>query len=899
MDITRIYNYYPEVVLSDLSDAFSEDKMANQNKLCIISYLSKTLRIGDTIKFTNKYVLFLENTSTVTAIAWSYILHNDENSTTDNHSLTARVIKQNEYMLEFGPSLLDVNKDLKFNRLTISCKVTKGIEVIELEIGHAFVKMIGVDTLFSQNMEYKSFIGNPDTTNFLVNYVRDYFPKGAILWNNLPVTLSAPGEESLINYVASLLYYKTLTYFGVSLFDKTYYETYYDVGRHDNPEIEALILSETMGTVFENTNNGICELPLHLLSDMTTDLKFLPDFLNIASTNKIYEMLSRALVFGPDLDNYTLNETESAKLIKESKERLVAQKAIFDGKKLVDLYNLSRFPKSAIRLSAMLFKFLFEASKKNDCKECLNRDIGWKFLTLDGIKTKEDFIKNIYSHYLEGPVNKVLAFRRPAQTCAQYAWSPYIYTILNFLPRITNAYFAKKVVIKKNGNLTCFFKRIDSKYPQKDSTGANLPYDAILGREVYLVIETLDLQGKELICHVKPSTSTMTGNTNKIGLMANNAEVEEHKPIVGQFTALEDNHHSFAHYTNLERDHSDKAFIKLYLRPQSRATFDIWSTNIDTLANKTVNLEIAVQLSSLGEAYFGDKMHGIVGVFLNTDAKEKFRVTIRTFYEVFEKDNEYNYLSDADKRIGKIRNNQSTQVVYYYHDVIGNEHWICECNLFTPRKRANGQNLAATSNVANVPPGYTSDHIAPGGGDAYWNYYYPNGDIVTRDDPAAAGTDYGVIKYPVNSPAVNDIAEIIRMPDSLNLSFKIDAITTVVIKYGFFNTARRYANSGGFGAFLGVLAELSYMNVESTGMCFEDATSYPSISHPNGDSIDSRYLETQVKKRAIIASFIDWGFAQVISGMADPLDGAHLHNAQHNDHLHAGNFPDAKVKVII
>jgi len=43
MDITRIYNYYPGVVLSDLSDLFSEDTMANGNKLCVISYLSKAL----------------------------------------------------------------------------------------------------------------------------------------------------------------------------------------------------------------------------------------------------------------------------------------------------------------------------------------------------------------------------------------------------------------------------------------------------------------------------------------------------------------------------------------------------------------------------------------------------------------------------------------------------------------------------------------------------------------------------------------------------------------------------------------------------------------------------------------------------------------------------------------
>ena len=313
-------------------------------------------------------------------------------------------------------------------------------------------------------------------------------------------------------------------------------------------------------------------------------------------------------------------------------------------------------------------------------------------MTLDGIKIKEDFIKNLYSHYLEGPVNKVLAFQRPARTCAQYAWSPYVYTILNFPPRIIQAYFAKKVVVKKNNQLSCFFKRIDSKHPQKDTLGINnLPYDAILGREVYLVIETLDLQEKELVCQLLPSTSTMTGNTNKLGLMANNLQVEDHKPIVGNFTALENNAHSSAHYTNLKKHHSDKAFLKLYLRPQSRATFDTWSTNLNNSVadNKMVNMEISVKLSSPGEVYFGDKGHGI-GVFL-TEAKEKFRVVNRTVYEIFEPNNNYNYLQlaagGADRLIGKIINKQDTQVVYFYHDENDNEHFFGQFDIIITQRQ--------------------------------------------------------------------------------------------------------------------------------------------------------------------------------------------------------------------
>ncbi len=896
MDISKIYNYYPETALTDLSDCYKEDNFTTGDRICIISYLGIAIRVSQSIRIKNKYVLFLENTPSVTSIAWSYTLFNDQDITTDTAALT-ETKNQNEYLLEFRPTLFDANKELRFNRLAIQCKVTKGADVKTLELYHSLVPAVNVDSIFDESQEHKAFLGNADTTNFLVNYLKECIT-GSVTWNNLPVNIGGLGEDSLINYAASLLYYQTHTYFD----DAELNNTYYDLARHDNREIENLIINDQLPDDVVNPNNGICGIPLHLLSDCISDFTLLPDFLNISATNKIFEILSRPVVFGPTPDGTTLNDAENTRLLKESRQRLIGQKVVFDGKKLLNLYNLTRFPKSSVKLACILLKFLFEASKKNNCQECLYKQIAWKFLNIDGLKSEEDFRKNIFSHYWDGPVNKVLKFSQRARTCAQYVWSPFIYTIVHFPPRIISAYFAKKRVVKKGADLTCFFQRIDSKHKQKDANGIDLPYDAIMGREVFLVIETLDLQDKEITCELIPSTSTMTGNTNRIKVMVNNAEVEEIKTTVGFFQALRPIVGlGVLEYTNMARDHKDKAFVKLYLRPAARATYDAWSLNVfNSIAeNRMVNLEIFTKLSVPGEVYFGESgPHGLSARFLNSVAKGQFRVAIRTFYEVFEKDNLYNFLNlgGGDFRIGKIKNDNGDQVVFYYHDAVDQEHHICQVSMFTPFHRENGVRVNVASNPVNIPAGSTGNAPAPAGGDADTNYFYANNDIVTRGHWPAVGHDFGIIRYSATVP--NRTTEIVRMVDAPNISFTIDA-TTVRITYSFVATFRRFASPACYAAFIGILAELSYANVQSTGMCFEDATSYPSVTHPNGDSIDMTYLESLVKKRAIISALKDWGFGRVISSGAD-VDGADVHDpVGHATHLHAGDFPDANVLVIL
>ena len=84
-------------------------------------------------------------------------------------------------------------------------------------------------------------------------------------------------------------------------------------------------------------------------------------------------------------------------------------------------------------------------------------------------------------------------------------------------------------------------------------------------------------------------------------------------------------------------------------------------------------------------------------------------------------------------------------------------------------------------------------------------------------------------------------------------------------------------------------------------MCFGDATSYPSLSHPNGDSVDTNYLVgDNINQQKIVNAFVGWNFTQVIIGsdyQRTVLNG-HLYNGDHNDHLHSGNFSSASLEPL-
>lgn len=475
------------------------------------------------------------------------------------------------------------------------------------------------------------------------------------------------------------------------------------------------------------------------------------------------------------------------------------------------------------------------------------------------------------------------------------------------LQRIVAVYFAKKVVTQNGSNIA--FSRIDSLNNQEQD------FDRILGQTVYLIIETNNMRALEIDAIVKPSTNTLSGNIDSLTLMKFNPQAAAGSEYaastvltaeVGNFDALNNRDGSHAHYTNLETSHADKAIIKLQLRPSIAATFNTWATN---LGADTGNLEIIVERHDKQACAFRTSTEEINGaeIFLNSDAVGRFRVVNRNLYEVYARvflartgirntytDALYNFLplnEDVRKRISKIDNENSNQVCYYYYDQYDNEILIATCDKTSVMGRNNGQQ------IGEVPPNAIRRENAPAGGNAQFNHIFQNSIVTTgnhRNSPTARSFPgkNRIVQYDASGTNV----PLIRMPDTLNVNRN-----NVIIAYGFAGTQRRFCKPECFAGFIGVLAQYGLAGVNSTGMCFGDATSYPSLAHPNGDSVDTSYLANQGNQQNLLNAFVDWNFTQVIAGVTQStwLRNAHSYAADHNDHLHSGDFNSNSIHSII
>jgi hypothetical protein len=449
------------------------------------------------------------------------------------------------------------------------------------------------------------------------------------------------------------------------------------------------------------------------------------------------------------------------------------------------------------------------------------------------------------------------------------------------IQRITEVYFAKKVVTQ-NGTHVAFL-RIDSLHAQQDVTGQAMGYDSILGKTIYLIIETNNMATLSVDAVIRPSNITLTGNTNTLRLKKFNGTTQLYEATnlltaeVGNLDALNNRAGSHSHYTNAASDFANKVIFKIQLKPETQAIFDTWATNI---ANASVNLEVVVERTDNLPCAFGPSSTNEINgaeVFLNTDAVGRFRIVNRNFFIIYHANNEYNtYTLNGTnrKRLGKVRNNSSTEVCYIYYNMHDNEMQITTCTKTSVQGRATGNVLQV------VPPGYVSHAPAPIGGEAQTNYYYADGTIVTR----GTNPTNPVVRY----RALANFVDLVHMPNSLNINSN-----GVVISYVFSGTQRRYCNPQCFAAFIGALAQFA-QQMTSSGMCFGDATSYPSVSHPNGDSIDTFYATTLAVEQRKVNAFHEYGFAHILRGHGGwygQLTNSTYHT-NHETHLHSGDFND-------
>jgi hypothetical protein len=471
------------------------------------------------------------------------------------------------------------------------------------------------------------------------------------------------------------------------------------------------------------------------------------------------------------------------------------------------------------------------------------------------------------------------------------------------LQRIMQVYFAKKTVTQNGTHVA--FTRIDSLNPQRQDN-QDLEYDSILGKTVYLVIDTEHMATLSIDAVIRPSDNILTGNTDTLTLMKFNTQTQVFEASrlltakVGNFDALNNNTGSHDHYTNLA-DHANKAVIKLQLRPSLRTDFDTWARNIAGVPNAIANLEVVVERTDNEQCAYGpDSTEEVkeAGVFLNNATAGRFRIANRNFYEIYARvlsvrtdnrntytDGTYNFLpmnGTAGRKISRLENLSSTQVCYFHYDIYGNETLIATCNKTSVMGRNNGEQLGA------VPPGALRTENAPAGGEAQINHIFANAIVTTgtHRNEATAKRFPGALRI-VKYAASGTNVPLVRMPNSLNIT-----VNGSLIAYGFSNTQRRFCSPDCFAAFVGVLSQYGIAGVNSTGMCFGDATSYPSTTHPNGDSVDTSYITDQRNQQDLLNAFVDWDFSQVIAAIKKRtwLHNAHMYNSEHKDHLHSGNF---------
>ncbi|MGV0964669.1 hypothetical protein [Empedobacter falsenii] len=81
-------------------------------------------------------------------------------------------------------------------------------------------------------------------------------------------------------------------------------------------------------------------------------------------------------------------------------------------------------------------------------------------------------------------------------------------------------------------------------------------------------------------------------------------------------------------------------------------------------------------------------------------------------------------------------------------------------------------------------------------------------------------------------------------------------------------------------------------------MCFKDATSYPSVTHPNGDSADTAYFPTLELEQKKVDAFKKFHFEKIYRGSGGwfpKLKGTNP-SSGHEDHLHSGEFNSSIIK---
>lgn len=936
--IPFIYQQYPPVPLSDLSDAYSfEGLKINTSKAAIVSYLPKCLKVGNDAPFENRYVLFIEDTANVDTITWKCRLHDNGLWVEDSNYVITGPGDANEFSIYFQDNLLEADMSMKYDRLRIDCTVVQGRHRADLTIQHDLVRMMDVREIgLDSGSQSKPVTGHPGASNYIINHLKEYLSPEAITWNNVLID-PLLGEMTLLKIVSAIVYQKLVT--G----DPTALPLYNEL-LFDDPAIRSHLNDNTAYTGIYLS--GLCQLPLYLLGDILDLVTALPGFLIIDKTKPVYGMIAS----DPAKPVSTAKEEYLRALpqkVIDSRNRLAADKT-----KFAQLYMMSLFPKSSIKLSAILVRYLFEASKANECRDCYARTVVssvWKFLSFENLKDHPDFLKNILTHYFNGPANIITSFASKALQTTPLVWGPVIYTLLTLKPRIIRAYFARKVVKEvEAGEYSFEFERLDStmRVPAVDDESVEAlkqwTFDSSPGKQVFLVVDTLYAPRKEVLCNVFPLENFLTGNQDNLELRIPGGAETDLRKTLENFDAL---HRTAGGLpgtartsSQLKADHRHRAIIKLTLAPADWAAIHTWSEGAGTitgLRGNEGNLALKVKFSDDADMYAGNDTRTFVkkAEFLNAndkfDSGARFRIRNSVVYEIFHENNEFKLFTHAAPpvlitRLGVINNRFVEDIEnstadsphkfasYYYHDRFGTEHHVCDTLMLKSRpKRREPWNNSIVTGAALVPAhvNYLPNRQAGEEIDAIDMYFYENGTKVEGRSDSYTNNVANKFNWYMNTN--QNFTEKLAHADILEDPYMGANATpalhyhrwNVRIRFDFDNTRRRYARPDLFAALLAALARTYERNSALTLVCqgfaYPDGSCFPSAEHVDGKAMDTDYFapaDTQI----FINDLHDLGFRlfRVGVGMVYNHGTPDVSGTLHTGHLHSTNFQTATVQEI-
>ncbi len=483
-------------------------------------------------------------------------------------------------------------------------------------------------------------------------------------------------------------------------------------------------------------------------------------------------------------------------------------------------------------------------------------------------------------------------------------------------PRVTNAYFAKKVVTAGNS-----------------ATGPTVAFteinEGVLGRDVYIIVETenfvpidqpiVSTERASLTVTLKTGDCNLTNVSDEtIQITDGTTNVDSFTTQVGNTNVLNDIEGNCL-YINLD-DFVDKAIFKISLRPHTRAVFDTWAENIHSAGTDLPSIEIEVtpeddtMLVVYGPEDDEQGPPLEIGRFANSDG-HLFRLENKIVYEIYHGDNLYNNFDEVNsnnqqvrRRIGRLTNNWARidnydennpkhLVTYFYHDSNDNEHKVCTTEKIRITEKGPRSNTIPplASRGTQIPPiiDYRNNQRAGEDISASTLTRYTNGvhaieysKMEDTNNPGNYIVSTNILRerwYPV--PNGNNFVHMVNADIEQEAGMGPQVFTgldyvngDLRIRYCFKDTRRRHVQPDLLAALIGVIAQFNEGDINDQGnvrsglshrICgegfsYEDGSCYPSTSHRNGLAGDLYYLSTSLNGVEVLLQDSDFDYTNQV-----------------------------------